>query len=173
MDTIKKEKPVCPKCNKNKVFCKGLCHSCYTRKLEKENPEILIKKKDYIKQWKINNKEKIKETDRKRDAIRRQNKDYKDKKKSRELFKKYGITLEDFRKILLFQNNKCAICEVELGEGIKYTHIDHCHVENRFRGILCSQCNWFMSKIDNVEKTFENLSNYIKNKGILWKKPQD
>ena len=167
---MKKHKEICPNCSKKPIFCKNLCHNCYTKQLEKENPKLILKKKEYIKQWRINNKEKIKESEKRRNQERSKDINYQEKRKNAYYIRKYQITLQDYRNILKYQNFKCAICEVKIGEGIKHTHVDHCHKTGNFRGILCSQCNWFMSKIDTVQNTFFNLKNYINNKGILWKK---
>lgn len=64
------------------------------------------------------------------------------------LKKKYGITLSDFYEKLNKQNNECAICAKRLelptegkGQGLDTAAVDHCHVNGKVRGILCSACN--------------------------------
>ena len=79
----------------------------------------LLCKKAYDKIWEQNNQE---------------------KRKNIALNHYYGINLDDFNKIKEFQNNKCAICEIELVDT-KDTCLDHCHETNKIRGILCSGCN--------------------------------
>jgi Recombination endonuclease VII len=53
----------------------------------------------------------------------------------------YNITIEEYDKILAFQNGKCAIC----GKVAKVTQnrlaVDHCHKSGLIRGILCWHCN--------------------------------
>jgi 5-methylcytosine-specific restriction endonuclease McrA len=56
------------------------------------------------------------------------NKDY---LKNWKLKKRYGITLEQFRKL-----GNCALC----GEDKDLT-LDHCHSSNKVRGVLCRNCN--------------------------------
>ena len=52
---------------------------------------------------------------------------------------KFGLLEEEYNKLLLNQNNKCAICnEQTIG---KYLHVDHCHETNKIRGLLCGNCN--------------------------------
>lgn len=51
----------------------------------------------------------------------------------------YGITTEDYNRILEEQNGKCAVC----GKPPKTTRlaVDHCHKTGKIRGLLCSYCN--------------------------------
>ncbi|MEV0621484.1 endonuclease domain-containing protein [Nonomuraea sp. NPDC050404] len=49
---------------------------------------------------------------------------------------RYGITEEDFARMLAQQGGLCAICQVVPG-----TFVDHCHRSGQVRGILCFNCN--------------------------------
>ncbi|MFI6601052.1 endonuclease VII domain-containing protein [Nonomuraea sp. NPDC050536] len=49
---------------------------------------------------------------------------------------RYGITEEDFERMLAIQGGLCAICRVVPG-----TFVDHCHDTGKVRGILCFNCN--------------------------------
>lgn len=53
---------------------------------------------------------------------------------------KYGITADDFDKMLAEQGGGCAICGSADPKG-KNFHVDHCHDRNVIRGILCHPCN--------------------------------
>lgn len=70
---------------------------------------------------------------------------------------KYGITLEDYNKILESQNGCCAICKrKENGVPGKRRDwnwsVDHCHTTGKVRGLLCSSCNRGLGLLgDNVE----------------------
>ena len=48
----------------------------------------------------------------------------------------YGITPEEFNKLLEQQEGKCAICA-----SLKANTVDHCHKTGKIRGILCRSCN--------------------------------
>lgn len=50
------------------------------------------------------------------------------------------ISKEGKIRLALLQNNRCHICQNELGEAHK-THVDHSHVNGHIRGILCRNCN--------------------------------
>jgi hypothetical protein len=53
---------------------------------------------------------------------------------------KYGLTPEAWSELFASQDHKCAICGVDVN-GAKRFHVDHDHVTNRVRGILCTTCN--------------------------------
>ncbi|GAA4085937.1 endonuclease VII domain-containing protein [Nonomuraea soli] len=48
----------------------------------------------------------------------------------------YGITEDDYERMLAQQGGLCAVCRENAG-----THVDHCHSTGRVRGILCFNCN--------------------------------
>lgn len=80
---------------------------------------------------------------------------------------KYGLTDEDFQKMLLEQDGKCKICDVELNQEFGIFHapnklvIDHCHTNGHVRGLLCTMCNkalgLFKEDPSIVKKAFEYL----------------
>ncbi len=55
------------------------------------------------------------------------------------LRKKYGMTVLEYERIKRTQNGCCAVCLDLLVEG--KAHVDHSHVTNKVRGILCPNCN--------------------------------
>lgn len=62
-----------------------------------------------------------------------------------ELKKHYGISKEDYVKMLDDCGHKCAICkrseDVEIrGKRIRLA-VDHCHSSGEIRGLLCASCN--------------------------------
>ena len=52
----------------------------------------------------------------------------------------YGLTPGDFDRLVAEQDNKCACCGRDMGDG-RNRHLDHCHDTNRVRALLCRQCN--------------------------------
>jgi hypothetical protein len=158
----------CSNCPGKKVLAKGLCNNCYDKQLKEINPSYRQKQMESSREWRKKNAEKVKEKDRARDALRRTDPVHRDKIKSSRLKREYSVSLEEYRSQLFVQNFSCAICECFITEGDKYTHIDHCHETGEVRGVLCSQCNWFMSRVDNNANTLANLINYSNNGGV-WK----
>lgn len=55
---------------------------------------------------------------------------------------KYGLTEDDYAKILIVQGGRCAICRTDkpLGRGGNF-HVDHDHATGKVRGLLCHHCN--------------------------------
>lgn len=60
--------------------------------------------------------------------------------KSIDMKRRYGLTLEDYDRMLEAQDGKCAICG-EFDETFGRLVIDHCHDRKKVRGLLCSICN--------------------------------
>lgn len=55
---------------------------------------------------------------------------------------KYGIDEEFYNIIFEQQNFSCAICGTKNSGRSRYRfHVDHDHKTNKFRGLLCSNCN--------------------------------
>jgi hypothetical protein len=52
--------------------------------------------------------------------------------------KEYGITPKSLDNLVKQQNNKCVICKTDF---IAEFHIDHSHVTQYVRGLLCGKCN--------------------------------
>ena len=66
----------------------------------------------------------------------------KDKARAYRLMRLYGITLEQYGKMLERQGGKCAICSNPPKKGSRRLAVDHCHDETkRVRGLLCFVCN--------------------------------
>ncbi len=57
---------------------------------------------------------------------------------------KYNIDTEEYNKILIRQNNSCAICGIDIKDltgFIKHLAVDHNHITGEVRGLLCNHCN--------------------------------
>jgi hypothetical protein len=125
-----------------KVRAKGLCGSCYNKEFYKLNPDkYKIKCENGRKIWK-----KIMTPE---------------KNRARQLKNRYGITIEEYNKILFDQNNGCAICgkETAYNNGEKRLHVDHCHTTGRIRGLLCSQCNTTLGHLEKLG--FDKIMEYL------------
>ena len=63
----------------------------------------------------------------------------------------YGITLDQWTKMLEEQNGRCKICDKQAGlskSGRPYFHLDHNHLTGKVRGLLCPRCNLFVGYIE-------------------------
>ena len=52
-----------------------------------------------------------------------------------ELRKKYGLSPDEYRRMLDKSDGKCIICLHEVGE--KKLNVDHCHTTGKVRGLIC------------------------------------
>jgi len=76
--------------------------------------------------------------------------------------KRYGISQDQFDKMLVDQNNMCKICGNEF-KIIKDAHIDHCHNRNIVRGILCNGCNIAIGQFYDNTDIMDNAIKYLQN----------
>lgn len=78
------------------------------------------------------------------------------------LYREYGLTTAEFHQLLDAQDGRCAICN---RTPKKYRfNIDHCHVTNRIRALLCVNCNTnllpFVEQFPEwIKKAFDYLVN--------------
>lgn len=65
---------------------------------------------------------------------------------------RYGITWDDYDRMLEEQDGRCAIClKSDPGMGRGVWSIDHDHETGRVRGLLCGYCNTALGKFeDNI-----------------------
>jgi hypothetical protein len=73
----------------------------------------------------------------------------------------YGITIEDYNKMLLEQNNKCKICNKPDVQN-KQLSIDHCHFTGKVRGLLCTRCNTTIGLFEDDIDLMMKAINYLK-----------
>ena len=53
---------------------------------------------------------------------------------------RYGITREEYDRLLVSQHGCCAICGTA-PQSDRVLDVDHCHTTNCIRGLLCGPCN--------------------------------
>lgn len=78
----------------------------------------------------------------------------------------YGITVEDYECMLQEQNGKCASCgypETTMIRGkVIPLSIDHCHVTDAVRGLLCRRCNQALGILCEDPERIEALLKYTR-----------
>jgi len=83
-------------------------------------------------------------------------------RENRRLKKLYGITLEEYYKILEEQNHKCLICGSNENSGWGKFHVDHNHKTNKIRGLLCSNCNTAIGLVKENPFVLLKMIKYLK-----------
>lgn len=116
------------------------------------------KRRKEAAEYHIKNRDRILERKRKYEA---------ENKLKRQLAKikyRYGITEEDIDAMFIRQNGKCGICQKFIkrsGNKDESINIDHDHVTNIVRGLLCRSCNTLLGYARDDIKVLQNAVNYL------------
>lgn len=89
-----------------------------------------------------------------------------EKAKDIRLRKEFHITLEEFNKVLKYQDGKCAICKEKFTKKgkTKILFVDHQHSEPaEVRGLLCYICNKGIAVLQDKAESCYNAFVYLKN----------
>jgi len=106
--------------------------------------------KEYVRKWWADNKEKQQKY-----------------RKTANLKRAYGITLEQFNEMLVSQSALCAIChkpetQVHPKSGLPYQlAVDHCHKINKVRQLLCSRCNRALGMVNDDVGLMQKMIDYV------------
>lgn len=98
--------------------------------------------------------------DRSREINREYAARHPDRRRNARLKSLYGITLRDLEKMIEAQNGVCAICSEPPGK--KPLCVDHCHVTERVRGLLCDRCNLMLGRIRDSPTILDAASGYLR-----------
>lgn len=81
----------------------------------------------------------------------------------------YGITVDDYYRMLENQGGGCAICgtRVPSQRARKYVttemfFVDHCHATGKVRGLLCGKCNRGLGYFEDNPSRLEMAASYLK-----------
>jgi hypothetical protein len=80
------------------------------------------------------------------------------------LKKQYGMTVEEFDRLLVACNGRCTICGNKFLNS-KDTNIDHDHATGKFRGILCSCCNRALGYARDSPQVLRLMADYLERWG--------
>lgn len=153
----------CTKCKEIKPFSEfgkdrnrgehGLTYQCKACR----NPQA--------KKWRDENPEKVKLINKESKAKRKEyydNPERKLKYRSLELKRAFGLTHEDYEKMLAEQNGVCKICKrYRTASNKNHMAIDHCHKTGKIRGILCNWCNRGLGVFEDNLEFLENAKIYL------------
>ena len=71
----------------------------------------------------------------------------------------YGISKEQYQKMLKIQHRKCAICKSIF---IKSPYVDHNHKTKKVRKLLCNNCNLIFGHAKDKIIILQKAINYLK-----------
>lgn len=101
----------------------------YMRRTYHQNPEVRAARLAAARKWVEANPEKVKINMRRR-----------------KLWRKFGITLEQYDAMLQHQGGVCALCRNPPKK--KVLVVDHNHKNGKVRGLLCDACNRALGLIE-------------------------
>ncbi|CAK6605116.1 endonuclease VII [Klebsiella phage vB_Kpn_K19PH14C4P1] len=77
------------------------------------------------------------------------------------LLNTYGITVDDFNKMLEDQAGVCKICGKGPSGRFKHLCVDHCHTTGQVRGLLCHACNKSLGFLEDDPDRIKRLIAYL------------
>lgn len=146
------------RCRRHKDGLTSLCKTCDNarrkRHYEDNREDALAKSAAY----RVKHREKLRVQQRayvekNRDALKAYAATYRDSNRdavrkacrNSSLVRHFGMTVEDYERMLASQSGVCAICGREetrkRGDQPLSLSVDHCHTTGKIRGLLCSYCN--------------------------------
>jgi len=78
------------------------------------------------------------------------------------LLRNYGITVEQYDKLVDLQGGVCAICRREDDQGHQLA-VDHCHSSGTVRGLLCHKCNVALGLFRDDPAALAAAAEYLRN----------
>ncbi len=82
-------------------------------------------------------------------------------KRAEHLKRTYGLTLEAWDQLFERQGRACALCERRDPGSERGWHVDHDHVTDRIRGILCIRCNSALGALGDNAKGLAKALRYV------------
>ncbi|MEA2945688.1 MAG: hypothetical protein QOI40_1018 [Alphaproteobacteria bacterium] len=70
----------------------------------------------------------------------------------------YGLTMEDYDRMLARQQGACAICK---RKPLQRLCVDHCHLTNMVRGLLCRRCNVGLGHFEDDARLLHEAATYV------------
>ena len=72
----------------------------------------------------------------------------------------YGLSIEQYDKMVAEQDNKCWICRRPEPQGTRLS-VDHCHETNTVRGLLCRTCNQAIGLLQHNTDLISRAAQYL------------
>ena len=97
------------------------------------------------------------------------------------LYQMYGLTVNDFLALWDKSEGQCDICGVDMhsrwvdnGDGDRSTrcNVDHCHETGEVRGLLCTQCNTALGKLNDDVDRLRCAISYLQKPAVGFGNPE-
>jgi len=123
-----------------------------------------IRRKEQVNEWYKQDRKKYPEKYKKyaQDFKKR----YPGRKSGVEIARRRGITHQEYLNMFDAQQNKCAVCEKgetrKMKDKVMKLTVDHCHLTNKVRGLLCHNYNTGIGKFFDSIEILESAINYLR-----------
>jgi hypothetical protein len=98
------------------------------------------------------------------DARAKNPKSFQDYEFARGLRRNYGMTVDQYNKMLIDQKECCDCCGQHQSKFKRRLHVDHDHETGQIRGLLCTECNpaigYLKHSIDRLEMAIRYLKKF-------------
>jgi hypothetical protein len=125
------------------------CRKCKASRFAKwkagASPERLQQILDYARNWRVEHPE---------------------YEKQFRLRHNYGVSVEWFMQTIIDQNGVCLLCLNE-PTALRGFCVDHDHVSNKVRGLLCQKCNAALERVEAIPGWGERALAYLRKNGSL------
>lgn len=103
---------------------------------------------------------------RKRAEKKKHTPEYKLYYKKKYLRDSFNLSIEEYNELFRFFNGNCGICGMNQSDLNRPLCIDHNHISNEIRGLLCNPCNMALGqfKCDKGPELLINAINYLNQK---------
>ena len=112
------------------------------------------KRKAQFKAWYAKNKE----------LAKTRSKEWGDANKARirhrRILRQYSLTEAGWKQILTAQGGLCAICKTDTPTKLGWS-VDHCHIKNKVRGLLCNKCNTGLGNFSDNASALRAAADYL------------
>lgn len=88
-----------------------------------------------------------------------------DKRKNSQLMAAYGLSLFEYRRMYDVQEGRCQICLIHADTLVRGLVVDHAHINNKIRGLLCDNCNKALGLIRDLPLIARNMAEYLEKAG--------
>lgn len=75
--------------------------------------------------------------------------------------RQFGISEDDYDRMLQDQDGRCAICFKECSTG-RNLAVDHCHETGQVRGLLCTRCNMGIGYFSDDPNVILQAARYLR-----------
>lgn len=93
---------------------------------------------------------------------KRRYKEYKPVKRAGDVRRRYGLSLQDYNRMMEDQKGRCAICGELPTKGKGNTlHVDHNHKTGKIRQLLCHNCNLSIGYAKENTEILQSMIEYL------------